>query len=80
VTYSKELLSLVSEVFRHFENAFLDILIELLDVIIIIGWYSDQHLIENDTNLVNISRLSDSLLFEHLWGQVCWAPAKRLSN
>jgi hypothetical protein len=75
---SEELLGLTGQVLRELKVASLDILIEQLQIIVIVGWDANKHLIEDDADLVDIPCLSDPFLLEHLWGEVGWASTETL--
>lgn len=77
---SKEFLSFTSQIFGQLKVSFLDILIQHLNIITIVRRYAYEHFIKHYTDLVNITSLSHSLLFQHFRSQVGWRATKWLSD
>ncbi len=60
---NKKPFSLIAEVFGHLQVPLLYILVKHLDIITVVRRYPNQHLIQNDTNLIYVTRLRHTLLF-----------------
>lgn len=63
---SEEPFSFIGEILGHLEIPLLYILVKHFDVFTVKGWYADQHLIENDPYLIDVTCLSHTLLLQHL--------------
>jgi len=64
----------------NFEFAFLDILVENLDVVVVVRRYADKHFVEDYANLVDVASLGHSLFLQHLWCQIGGRATKRLRS
>lgn len=78
-TYCQELLSFTADILWDLEFALLYVLIEHLDVIVVVWRYTNKHLIQDYSNLVNVTCYSDPLLLEHFRSEIGWAPTEALS-
>ena len=76
--FDEQILRLRRNVLRDLQLCILDVFIEFLYVLCVVGRESNQELVEDRTYLIDITRLTYTLAQKHLWGQVGWRPAKRL--
>lgn len=50
----------------HFEFAFLNVLVEEVDVLVVVGRDAYKHFVENDAYLIHVACLGNPLLLDHL--------------
>ena len=78
--YQQEFLCVRRQVLRHCKFSSLNVLVQYFDVIIVVGRQTHKHLVQHNTYLVDVSAGSDTLLLQHLGGEVSRRPAETLSS
>lgn len=63
----QQVLTFLGDVLWHLEPGRTYAIIKFLNIFCVIWWKSYQKLVENCTNLINISCLANSLAVEHFW-------------
>lgn len=63
----QQVLTFLRDVLWHLEPCRTYAIIKFLDIFSVVWWKSNQKLIENCSNLINVSCLANSLAVEHFW-------------
>ena len=63
---------------RDLQHCILDVFIEFFYILCVVRREANQELVEDGTDLIDVTRLSHSLAEKHLRGQVGWGATERL--